>query len=86
MKNKKSEMKDKKNEKVDVLNDKEQERNVYTIEESQATASSHKDHENKRDQYNTEAHTEVQEDVYEVKFVRCNCANVQSHSSNMFTY
>ncbi|XP_050460728.1 tether containing UBX domain for GLUT4 isoform X1 [Cataglyphis hispanica] len=69
MKNKKSEMKDKKDKKVDVLNDKEQERNVYTIEESQATASSHKDHETKRDQYNTEAHTEVQEDVYEVKFL-----------------
>ncbi|KAM0728352.1 Tether containing UBX domain for GLUT4 [Formica fusca] len=70
MENKKSEMKiDKKDEKVDVLNDKEQERNIYTIGESHASASTHKDHENGKDQYNTEVHTKVQEDVYEVKFL-----------------
>jgi len=75
--NQKSEAKiDRKSEasEASVLNDKEQEKDTYRIEESHATESSHKDHESGRDQYNTEAHTKVQEDVYEVKFVRCNCA------------
>lgn len=77
--NQKSEAKiDRKSEEASVLN-KEQETDTYRIEESHATESSHKDlrekeDESGRDQYSTEAHTKVQEDVYEVKFVRCNCA------------
>ncbi|GAB1866062.1 Tether containing UBX domain for GLUT4 [Camponotus japonicus] len=70
--NQKSEAKiDRKSEasETSVLNDKEQEKDTYRIEESHATESSHKDHESGRDQYNTEAHTKVQEDVYEVKFL-----------------
>lgn len=67
--NQKSEAKiDRKSEEASVLN-KEQETDTYRIEESHATESSHKDHESGRDQYSTEAHTKVQEDVYEVKFL-----------------
>lgn len=86
--NQKSEAKiDEKDERVNVLDNKEQETNICTIKESHAAASNQKkSHENRRDQCSTEANTKVQEDVYEVKFVRCNCADVQSYSNDTFTY
>lgn len=85
--NQKSEIKiDRKGEKANMLNDKKQEKETYKIEESHAAESSYKNHENERDQYNAEVHTKVQEDVYKVKFVRCNCANMQFHSKDTLTY
>lgn len=73
-------------EKANVFKDKEQEKNICRIEKSHAAESSRKDHESGKDRHNTEAHTKVEEDVYEVKFVRCNCANVQSHSNDTLIY
>ncbi|KMQ93955.1 tether containing ubx domain for glut4 [Lasius niger] len=69
--NQKSEAKiDGKDEKVNVLDNKEQERDIYTIGESHASTSSHKEsHESRRDRCSTETHTKAQEDVYEVKFL-----------------
>lgn len=74
---------DRKGERVNVLNNTKQEKEMG---ENHAAASSRKDDENERGRCSSEARTKVQEDVYEVKFVRCNCVNVQSHSSGMFTY
>lgn len=62
---------------VDAVS-KKQERDTSKIEESHSIASSRRDH--KTEQHIAETCAEVQENAYEIKFVRCNCANVQSHS------
>jgi len=77
---------DTKDEKVDALNNKKQERDISKIGESHSIASSHDDHNDVTDQHIAETCAKVQENAYEIKFVRCNCAYVQSHSSDGFTY
>jgi len=72
---------DTKDQKVDALSNKKQERNISKIEESHSIVSSHEDYSDVTDQHIVETCAKVQENAYEIKFVRCNCAYVQSHSS-----
>lgn len=84
------EAKDTKDEKIDALNNKKQrcneEKHTSKIEESHSIASSYEDHDDETGEHIAETYARVQENAYEIKFVRCNCAYVQSHSSDGFTY
>lgn len=71
-------------ERVDALRNKKQERDISKTGESHSIASSHEVRDD--DQRITETCAKVEENAYEIKFVRCNCAYVQSHSSDRFTY
>lgn len=72
-------------ERVNMLSNKKQERDISKIEKSHSIASSHEDYDDEKNRRITETCV-VQEDAYEIKFVRCNCAYMQSHSGDGFTY
>lgn len=73
---------DRKNESLSTTNDKDQEMDVCTRETNQSVARSHNNHD--KDQNVTEACRKIQEDAYEIKFVRCNCADMQTCTNISF--
>jgi len=78
---------DTKNETVDALSNKKQEKDTFKIGESHPIAASHEDHDKSgTNRYIAETCAEVQENAYEIKFVRCNCAYMQLCLSDRFTY
>lgn len=77
---------DVKDERVNVFSNVKQERDISKIEESHSTTSNHEDRDDKTDQRIAETCAKVEENAYEIKFVRCKCAYVQSYSRDRFTY
>lgn len=73
-------------ERIDALRDEKQERDISKTGESHSIASSHEVRYSEADQRIAGTCAKVEENAYEIKFVRCNCAYVQSHSSDGFTY
>lgn len=69
-------------ERVNTFSNEKQERDISKIEESHFITSNHEDRDTETDQ----RIAKVEENAYEIKFVRCKCAYVQSYSHDRFTY
>lgn len=74
-------------ERVDALSNEEQERDISKMREIHSIASKHEDRDDGTNRHIAGTCAKVKEnEKYEIKFVRCNCAYVQLHSGDAVTY